>query len=419
MKRFLRILCCVGIIALCCSCSPKKTDNTPTSDDDVQTQSRDTQQTELPNTPKAQKIHFLAVGDNMMHQSILTQAQKSAAALASKGSASEDYYFADMYENVADLIQKADISFVNQEAPIAGSDFGIAGYPLFNAPEETGKTLVNLGFDIVNIANNHMLDMDGIYKGTGYKNSIAFWKKQNVLMIGGYESQSDYDAPHIIERDGIKIAMLSYTYGTNGRTQNAASDCVVPLIDDAVIRRQIQAVKSQADLVFVSMHWGDENTFRVSEEQKRLAQLIADAGADAIIGHHSHTIQPIEWITGTSGNRTLCIYSLGNFISTMQKSYNLLGGVCEFDIVKNDGEKAYIENVTLTPIMCHYIADPDKMDSQELPVRSGVKLYTLSDYTAQLCQENGAQLWGAFDLNTLYKYVTDTISDEFLPKNWK
>ncbi len=361
-----------------------------------------------PALPQKQVLSFLAAGDNIIHASVFADAAERA-----KGTDAA-YEFASMYQNIAPLIAEADIAFVNQEGPIAGSDFPAAGHPNFNAPEEAGQTLVALGFDVVNIANNHMLDMDTRYRGTGYRNSVAFWKKQDVLMIGGYENQTDFDTVRILEKNGISIAFLSYTYSTNGLTLNAGSpDMVVPLIRDADIKRHIAAAREQADLVFVSMHWGTEGSFTPSAEQKRLSQLIADCGADAIIGHHSHTLQPIEWLTGESGNRTLCIYSLGNLLSTMQNSYYMVGGLVGFDIVK-DADGCRIEAPYLTPIVCHYNADPSIKDSQGLPFRDGLNIYLLKDYTEALAKEHGSQLYGAFTLDTLRSYVTDTVDAEFI-----
>ena len=196
---------------------------------------------------------------------------------------------------------------------------------------------------------------------------------------------------------------------------NSASPCVVPLIDDSVIRERIARARGEADLVFVSMHWGDENTQTPNAEQKRLAKLIADCGADAVIGHHSHTVQPIEWVTGESGKKTLVIYSLGNFISTQLKAVNMVGNIVTFDIVKEENMPAYLTNIVSNPTVTHYVADETVHDSQDLPVRSGVEVYLMEDYTQALCSAHGAQLYGSFTLDTLKKYITDVIPDEFLP----
>ena len=163
-------------------------------------------------TPEPQgdvRLTFACAGDNIVHESLYVQ----AAAEAASSGGGRSYYFDGMYDDaVRELISGADIAFVNQEGPIAG--VAPSGYPNFNAPSEAGDALVDLGFDIVNVANNHMLDME--HKTTGYENTVKYWKSKDVLMVGGYENQADYDTIRYIERDGVKIAVLSYTYGTNG-----------------------------------------------------------------------------------------------------------------------------------------------------------------------------------------------------------
>ena len=356
------------------------------------------------------RITFACAGDNIIHESLFVQASAEAA---SSGQSGRDYYFDGMYDDeVRKLISGADIAFVNQEGPIAGLE--ASGYPNFNAPKEAGDALVDLGFDIVNIANNHMLDME--HRTTGYENSIKYWKSKDVMMVGGYEDQADYDTIRYIEREGIKIAILSYTYGTNGYTVNEASSAVVPLIDDARITAQVTEARASADLVLVSMHWGDENKQEVSSEQRRLAKVIADAGADAIIGHHSHTIQPIEWTLGKSGNNTLVIYSLGNFISSQLYAKNLVGVIVTFDIVKKPGsDRAFIENVKANPTVTHYLSTTEAYDSLDLEKRYNVHVYMMKDYTAGQCALHGAHIWDTFDLSTMKSYVTTPIKSEFLP----
>lgn len=365
------------------------------------------------------RISFVACGDNIIHESIYLDAMTRATTAASTGAYSGKYYFDEMYDGIKELIQSADIAYVNQEGPIAGDDLGVSAYPNFNAPEEVGDTLIRLGFDIVNLANNHMLDMDNSRR-TGYKNTLEYWKTKSVMTIGGYENSADYDTIRVYEKDGIRIAMLSYTYGTNGMSLSAASpDMVVPIIDDATITRHIAAAKEQADLVFVSMHWGSDNggtSFNntPNSEQNRLAKLITDCGADVIIGMHPHVIQPIEWLEREDGGKTLVIYSLGNLISTMLHSYNALGGIVSFDIVKDENGRITIEDPIMHPVMCHYTADPAVLDSMSLPTRTGIELYLLENYTEELAKKNGTQLYGAFTLDTLWNYVTSTVEPEFL-----
>lgn len=365
----------------------------------------------IDNDPEKTVIKFLAVGDVLIHESIFVEAQTFAS---QSSSITDEYYFDPMYEKIAEKVSSADIAFVNHETPIGGKALGISGYPNFNAPEESGDALVRLGFDVVNISNNHMLDADG--KGTGYANTIDYWSTKSVLQIGGYRNSDDYNTPRVLTSKGVTIAFLSYTYGTNGMTLNSSSSSyVVPLINDSVITSQIERAKTMADLVFVSMHWGNENVFTPTGEQKRLAKLIADCGADVIIGHHSHTVQPVEWLTGSSGNQTLCIYSLGNLISTMLNSYNMVGGMMTFDIVKEGENRPYITNPVMEATVCHYTADQNRLDRQGLPTRSNIKIYMFKDYSEALAKQHGAQLQGAFTLDTLKGYVSNTVSSEFLP----
>lgn len=372
--------------------------------------------TETEKADKTVRLTFAAAGDNLIHESIFVEAKSKAAALASSDGYTGQYYFDSIYtDSLRALIGDADISFVNQEAPITGG--AAAGYPNFNSPTEAGDALVSMGFDIVNVANNHMLDME--YSSTGLQKTIDYWKTKNIVQIGGYENQTDYETIRYIEKDGVRIALLSFTYGTNGYKVNSQSTCVVPWINDDVITARIDEAEKDSDLVFVSMHWGEENTQTPNAEQKRLAKLIADAGADAVIGHHSHTVQPIEWVTGSAGNRTLVIYSLGNLVSTMLKPVNMVGLVVTFDIVKEEGMPAYIDSPRAIPTVTHYVADTTVLDSQDLPTRSGIKVYLMEEYSAALASAHGVQTQVKFDFDTLRGYVTGAVAEEFLAESLK
>ncbi len=345
--------------------------------------------------PTEKRYTFLAAGDNIIHSAIYEDA------LARATSDSPKYNFLPMYDGIKDFIAAADITFINQETVMAGEEYGISGYPNFNSPREAGDTLVELGFDIVNIANNHMLDK----KEAGLAATIDYWKSQPVLLIGGYESQEDYDDIRVYEYEGIKIAFLSYTYGTNGMYLNSGSKRIIPWIEDEDIIRQCKIAKERADLIFASIHWGVENSTTVSSEQKRIAQLFCDNGVDVIIGHHPHVVQEMEWLTSEeSGKNTLCIYSLGNLINTMYNSYNMVGGMVTFEIVQSIDGNLSIENPIFNPTMCHYSMSRDSL-----------QMYMLEDYTEELVEVHGSQLHGSFTLDTLKRYVTDRIADEFLP----
>ncbi len=414
-----RIIVFLLIIVMCFSffvaCKDKEEDVSFDSGDTTESTSdntSDTENVELEPVDTTKRVSFFAVGDNIIHECVYLDAMTVATSVG----APTQYYFENMYSEIKSDITSADIAFVNAEGPL-NPEYRPSGYPSFNAPAEAGSALVNVGFDVINLANNHMLDFN---KGHGLQGTIDYWKEKEVVTLGGHESCDDYNNIRIISKNGIDIAILSYTYGTNGiKLGSDTPDIYIPYINDSEIERQIGEAKGKADVVLVSMHWGDENSFEPNGEQKRLAKLIADCGADAIIGHHSHTIQPVEWLEGKNGNKTLVIYSLGNILHTQLKSYNLVGGAVAFDIVAEENEKPYIENVVFTPTVCHYTANTAVLDSLDYYKRENLKIYYLSDYTEGLAKNHGSQHWNKFDLSTLKGYVADTISEEFLPESYK
>lgn len=347
------------------------------------------------------KISFLAAGDNIIHSSVFDDA------LSRADETTYEYNFRPMYDGIADMIEAADIAFVNQESPMAGREYGYTGYPNFNTPQDAGDTLVDLGFDIVNIANNHMLDK----WESGLVKSMEYWETKDVLLIGGYYNAEDYDNIRVFEYGGIKIAFLSYTYGTNGMVLNSGSKHIIPLINDSDIIRQIGLAKEAGDLVFVSIHWGNEDWFNTSSEQERIGRIMVDNEVDVVIGHHPHVVEKVEWASSESGHKTLMIFSLGNMISGMLYNRNMVGGLATFDIVKEGNGEPYIANPIFVPTVCHYLLKGSK--------RYGFQVYLMEDYTEELAAVHGTQKAGKFTLETLKNYITSTIDAEFLPEYFK
>ncbi len=357
-----------------------------------------TSDTEPDSDPIYKRLTFAAVGDNIIYQAGFTDAKN-------RSDGTRIYNFLPNYENIADVISSADIAFINQETLMAGEAYGYSDYPHFNSPQSLAEDLITVGFDVISMANNHMLDM-----GTnGLGDTIAFYKglSDRVTMIGGYENEEDFNTPRIVERDGIRIAFVAFTYATNGLVLSSNSDIYVPYIDDDAIESSIAAAKEQADLVFVSMHWGDENSFVPNNDQRHAAQLIADSGADVIIGHHPHVIQPVEWLEGQEGNKTLCIYSLGDLIAVMTRASNMLGGLVTFDIVQENDEFR-IENPIFNPTVFHFG-----------PSYYNGKIYFLSDFTSDLAATFGNVYGITAGYDDLAAIVKDTVDEEFLPEYLK
>ena len=358
--------------------------------------STDATPTQTPDTSNLKfRTSFIGCGDNIIYGT------KEAVIHAEPGG--RKYNYKPYYNGVWDIIENADIAFINQETLMCGDGYPLSYYPRFNSPQELGYDLVDMGFDVVNIANNHMLDKNA----DGLSKTIDFWNNMDVLMIGGYKDETDFDNIRIFEKNGLKIAFLSYTYATNGLSKPASSSLKIPYINDDDIIRQTALAKECSDFLMVSVHWGDEGSLTPNNEQKRVAKLFADCGVDAVIGHHPHVIQPVEWITGKDGNKMLCVYSLGNFMAQQDMDYNMVGGIISFDIVHSKKTKPYLENVQYIPTVFHF--NGRFTDNN---------VYRMQDYTPELANVHGVRTYfhNKLTFDGLRKYVTDTIDAEFLPE---
>lgn len=351
-----------------------------------------------PPPPVEKVISVLACGDNLLYRPNTFEADERAT------DGKRSYTFT--YENVRELLSSADISFINQETLLCG---GNTGYPLFNSPFEVADTLAELGFDVANIATNHMLDVGydyGVYStGEGIAVSRKTLEDKGILAIGGYDSEDDFKSIRIIEREGVRIAFLAFTDSTNTIKLSPDSDIYIPYLTEENVRTAVSLAKEMADVVIVSAHWGVDSSRNVTDEQRTFAKLFADLGVDAVIGHHSHIVHPIEWIEGKDGNKMLCAYSLGNFIGIMEYPLTVLGGILTFDIHTLEGSEPWIENVGFVPTVYHY----------NRYYRNNV-IYYLEDYTNDLADEHGVYLcyYNRFTVEELSEYLEDTVGKEFL-----
>lgn len=316
-------------------------------------------------------IDFLSVGDNLIHDGIYQQAQKRAG--------SNGYDFSYCYENIADDVKNADIATINQETVISKSNEP-SGYPLFNSPHEVGDEIAKIGFDVVTMANNHMLD-----KGEkGLKEAIDYWDgKDGITRTGAYKNKEDLNRVEYVEKNGIKIGLVSATQYTNGLSLPSGSELeIIYTSEEDIIKSKIEAAKKQCDMVLVNVHWGNEYRTEPTQGQRDLARKMARWGADVIIGHHPHVLEPIEFISKEDGTRTLVVYSLGNFISQQNTPLRVLGGMLKYRVTvdKSTGGLT-IDNVKLIPIVTHYVRGSDD-----------VKIYKLSQYTDSLASRQASRL---------------------------
>jgi poly-gamma-glutamate synthesis protein (capsule biosynthesis protein) len=295
-------------------------------------------------------VTIVAVGDNLIHEALITSALVSKDDNDNKDDKNEEYNFLQYYNELKSTIKNADLAFINQETLIAGKEFGYSGYPLFNGPKEIGEALVNLGFDVVNHATNHTMD-----KGEGAVLAVIdFWKaKPNILVLGIHESQETRNTKKNIKNiKNIKIGFLSYTYGLNGIPLPKDRPYLVSLINTEIMAKEIDELRPLCDFLVVSMHWGNEYEHSPNKRQIELAEFLANHNVDLVIGHHPHVLQPVARLTKKDGGSMLCYYSLGNFISAQSENPRMLGGMMRIKIKKS--KTVVIEDAELIPIVTHY-----------------------------------------------------------------
>jgi poly-gamma-glutamate synthesis protein (capsule biosynthesis protein) len=285
-------------------------------------------ETPIVEEPKEENYSFslVAVGDALIHDGIYNSAYIG----------NNNYDFTKMFKYIKPVISEFDLAFYNQETAIGGKNIGLSSYPNFNSPDEIGLNLIDIGFNLVNLATNHTIDRGGV--ASTY--SANFWKnKKDVYAVGNYASQIDRDEVIIKEVNGITYSMLGYTYGTNGIAIPTGKDYLVNVYNAEKVKTDIERVRDKVDVLIVSMHWGIEYTHAPTDTQKTQAEYLASLGVDIIIGHHPHVIQPIDFI-----DDTLVIYSLGNFISGQNQEAQRVGLMAALTVNKKvKGEDITIE----------------------------------------------------------------------------
>ncbi|MDD4718757.1 MAG: CapA family protein [Bacilli bacterium] len=275
---------------------------------------------------KEYKLSMIMAGDALIHDAVYKDAYVSE----------NKYDFNYMFEDIKPIIQNYDLAFYNQETIIGGIDLELSTYPRFNSPEEIGEALINTGFNLVSLANNHSLD-----KGEqAIINSNNYWKSRDVMVSGTYNSLDDKNKTNIKMKNNISYTLLSYTTTTNGLNLPEGKEYLVNIYSDELVTKDINAIKDKVDVIIVSMHWGEEYNHSPNSSQKRIATHLSELGANIVIGHHPHVVQPIEFI-----DDTLVIYSLGNLISAQTGFNKLVGMLVSIDIIKNDINDDIIINI--------------------------------------------------------------------------
>lgn len=262
--------------------------------------------------PPVARVTLLAVGDLMTHS------PQFPAARTADGS----YDFTHCFAEVAPYIGSADLAIGNLETVLGGAALGYSGFPTFNAPDAFAEALVEAGFDVLTTANNHCLDQGP----AAADRTLDVLDRLGVRHTGTARTKAEADSLLTIDVEGVKVAIVAYTYSLNGFTPPADRGWMVNQIDKAAMIAKIEAAEAAgADVIVASVHNGIEYARQPSEGQWRLERALVDAGADVVLGSHPHVIQPMETLEVERSDGTtetaFVIHSLGNFISNQRDRY--------------------------------------------------------------------------------------------------
>ena len=274
--------------------------------------------TEVVTEPREYHLSILIAGDFMQHGPQIT------AALQPDSS----YNYDECFARVKPVIEDADVAIGNFEVTLGGKPY--AGYPRFSAPDEYLQAIIDAGIDIVLTANNHCLDTGK----DGLERTIMMMDSVGVPHIGTYvdEFEREDNYPYILEQNGIRVAILNFTYGTNGLVVEEPN--IVNMMDTAIIAVDLITAKEvNPDVIIAIPHWGIEYQSLPSKEQRRMADWLIENGVDHVIGGHPHVAQPMELL---NDGKNFVAYSLGNVISNQSKPNTYGGYMVRLDFVKND-----------------------------------------------------------------------------------
>jgi poly-gamma-glutamate synthesis protein (capsule biosynthesis protein) len=276
------------------------------------------------------KISLLFIGDIMGHDEQIWSAENRETHL---------YNYDDVFQYIKPVIADADIAIANFEVTLGGPPY--TGYPQFSSPDDLAVACKNAGIDYLVTANNHAADR-------GKKGIISTINKLDSIGIphtGTFLNSSCHDSltPLMIHKNGTSIALLNYTFSTNGII--VPEPVIVNMLDKELITRDINEAKDKnADIIILFLHWGTEYDTIPSKTQTDLAEYFQSIGVDMVIGSHPHVLQKmVRTKNNVTGNNDVVIYSLGNFVSNQRKPKTDGGSMVRIELTRI-GEKYSISN---------------------------------------------------------------------------
>ena len=356
-------------------------------------------------TPKT--VRIATIGDLLFHDRVIAYGKRSDGT----------YNYDAIFKETKGYFKNFDVVIANQETPFTDDPSRYKGYPTFGTPTALGDAMIKAGINVVMCASNHSWDQGS----NGIKVTTNYWKKHkdDVVQLGMSYTEDEFKTIVYKEYNGIKIAFINFTnflntisgmksYYVNVLSASKYNDYgnSYGSISEERLLKDIAKAQKKADFVIVLPHWGTEYTHKPTTAQKNLAQKMADAGADAIIGTHAHVVMPMKIIVTADGRRVPCYYSTGNFVSNMGQAERNLEGMAELTISKWNGTTT-IKDAKFTPVINHI----DKTDTKFC-------VYMLSDYTDELAKDhisNSSRYGGAGTLTpkTMQKLFNSIGNDKW------
>ncbi len=366
-KKFILMIFCVSFLFLtsCNNQTLEKSGNFPHKEIQKNEDSKVEEQPQIPKQPEVTTLNLTAVGDLMVHEWQLED---------SLDKKTKSYDFEHNFEKVKQYISKADFAVGNLETVLDEAYGNFTGYPMFNSPASFASAIKDTGFDLVTTANNHSNDRftKGVFR------TINILDKIGLYHVGTYASEEESQKIFIKEINKIKVAFLSYSYGTNGIAIPKGMEFSIHLIDDEKIERDIKKAKEQgAELVVVMPHMGIEYAEAPSEDIENFCNMMFQSGADIVLANHPHVLQKMEFknIKNSDGTERRCfvIYSLGNFISSQRTEPRDCSIILNIQIEKTEGQKPVIKQVSFIPTWVQFVSKKGGYLIRTLPIYDVLK----------------------------------------------
>lgn len=274
--------------------------------------------------PPTPRVTFVAVGDVLLDRGV-------ASALTSST-------MQESFGAVAPLLKSADIAFCNLECPIVKKPAPLPKLHRFAAAPGNASALKHCGFDIVSLANNHTMDCGK----RGLVETMEHLRRLDIAFCGAGMTEQSAQSPTFLIVKGMRIAFIAFSYFPPEGIVRLPEAPTVAVLGNTRLLNEIACARKQCDVVIVSLHWGREYAIEPTSDQRKLAKEAVAAGADLIIGHHPHVLQPVEVIEQESGRNALIAYSLGNFVFDSRHPKSRETAILECEITPKGVERARI-----------------------------------------------------------------------------